>query len=228
LLCAAGDQAAEPIFKGGASTHAGMQTSLPLPPLRQHVHVTYYHYCVSLVHCATCVEHYVLVQSELRTAIKEDVFQMKRAVVRLMSFHSVFDPYLQTPCSHLNIYAKLELDVCHAHAHCKLLSSNCLYVQDTNDLKEALRHASAMLAELRTGHLTPKVYYELYMEVFNNLGFIEQYFTQLLKGGMPMTELYEMVQHAGNVLVRLYVQTLPGCKCVFADCAVAVQMKISP
>lgn len=37
--------------------------------------------------------------------------------------------------------------------------------QDNDDLKATLTHASDMLRELRTGLLTPKNYYELYMKV---------------------------------------------------------------
>ena len=36
---------------------------------------------------------------------------------------------------------------------------------DNNDLKQALKFSSEMLRELRTALLTPKNYYELYMQV---------------------------------------------------------------
>lgn len=38
-------------------------------------------------------------------------------------------------------------------------------MQDQDDLKATLTHASDMLRELRTGLLTPKNYYEVYMKV---------------------------------------------------------------
>ena len=37
-------------------------------------------------------------------------------------------------------------------------------------LADVLRHATLLCSELRTSNLTPKVYYELYMEVFDQLG----------------------------------------------------------
>lgn len=81
---------------------------------------------------------------------------------------------------------------------------------DKNDFKEAVRYAAQMLNELRTGWLSPKTYYELYLEVFSHLSFLEVYFMQLQRGGMPMSELYVSVQHAGTVLVRLYLLITAG------------------
>lgn len=42
-------------------------------------------------------------------------------------------------------------------------------MQDASDTKEALKNAAILIAELRTGLLTPKVYYELYIDVFSHL-----------------------------------------------------------
>ena len=81
---------------------------------------------------------------------------------------------------------------------------------DKNDFKESVRHAALMLNELRTGWLSPKTYYELYLEIFGHLSFLEVYFMQLQRGGMPMSELYVSVQHAGTVLVRLYLLATAG------------------
>lgn len=61
-----------------------------------------------------------------------------------------------------------------------------------------------MIAELRTSLLTPKVYYELYMDVFNQLSTLEMYFAYMQRtGALAMAELYNLVQHTGSVLVRL-------------------------
>ena len=74
---------------------------------------------------------------------------------------------------------------------------------DANNLKETLKHAAIMVSELRTPYLTPKVYYELYMDVFDQLGSLEMYFMQLQRAGTPVARIYELVQHTGNVLTRL-------------------------
>ncbi len=40
-------------------------------------------------------------------------------------------------------------------------------------MREALKHASAMLGELRTSQLQPQKYYELYMLAFDQLAYLE-------------------------------------------------------
>lgn len=67
-----------------------------------------------------------------------------------------------------------------------------------------------MLGELRTSLLTPKSYYELYMNIFDYLGTLENYFSNTVKNGTPALEIYEAVQHAGNVLPRLYLMITAG------------------
>ena len=76
---------------------------------------------------------------------------------------------------------------------------------DTDDLKLTLDHATEMLRELRSGTLTPKHYYELYMKVLDELRDLEDFFSTLQKNGMKMVELYEQVQSCGNILPRLYL-----------------------
>jgi vacuolar protein sorting-associated protein 35 len=74
---------------------------------------------------------------------------------------------------------------------------------------DALKHASNMICELRTGLLTPKNYYALYMGTFDQLRHLEQYLIDG-KHGRRMTELYELVQYAGNILPRLYLLITVG------------------
>jgi len=81
---------------------------------------------------------------------------------------------------------------------------------DNTNLKDALKYSSNMLCELRTGLLTPKNYYELYMLVMDELRHLEQYFYEEWKKGRRMVELYELVQHAGNIVPRLYLLTTVG------------------
>ncbi len=45
--------------------------------------------------------------------------------------------------------------------------------QDEDNLREALRFSAAMLGELRTSLLTPQKYFELYMQVFDELRHLE-------------------------------------------------------
>lgn len=52
-------------------------------------------------------------------------------------------------------------------------NNNRLPLQDEDNLREALRYSAAMLGELRTSFLSPQKYYELYMQVFDELGNLE-------------------------------------------------------
>ncbi|KAJ3096834.1 Vacuolar protein sorting-associated protein 35 [Phlyctochytrium planicorne] len=89
---------------------------------------------------------------------------------------------------------------------------------DNGKLMDALKHCSTMLAELRTSSLTPKNYYELYMAIFNELQHLSTY---LYEGHVSkrhhLSDLYELVQYAGNIVPRLYLMITVG----------AVYMKVS-
>ncbi|KAL7414412.1 vacuolar protein sorting-associated protein 35 [Mrakia frigida] len=78
-------------------------------------------------------------------------------------------------------------------------------------LMDALKSASTMLAELRTSSLSPKQYYELYMAVFDALRHLSTYLNEAhLSGKHHLADLYEIVQYAGNILVRLYLMITVG------------------
>ncbi|KAJ7571069.1 hypothetical protein O6H91_01G147500 [Diphasiastrum complanatum] len=62
-----------------------------------------------------------------------------------------------------------------------------------------------MLSELRTSKLSPQKYYELYMRTFDELRKLEIFFKDETKRGRTNADLYELVQHAGNILPRLYL-----------------------
>jgi len=77
---------------------------------------------------------------------------------------------------------------------------------DNNKIMEAINHASLMVDELRTSLLNPQEYYELYMEAFNELKYLEAaLYDDRDKHGKKMSELYELVQYAGNIVPRLYL-----------------------
>jgi len=76
---------------------------------------------------------------------------------------------------------------------------------DNDNLREALKHASNMICELRTSQLSPRNYYELYMRVFQEMQHLSTFFGDKGRHGRKMIDLYESVQHAGNILPRLYL-----------------------
>eukprot|EP01118_Nematostelium_gracile_P013563 TRINITY_DN5141_c0_g1_i5.p1 TRINITY_DN5141_c0_g1~~TRINITY_DN5141_c0_g1_i5.p1 ORF type:complete len:732 (+),score=221.45 TRINITY_DN5141_c0_g1_i5:76-2196(+) len=80
---------------------------------------------------------------------------------------------------------------------------------DEGNLMEALKRASNMIGELRTSLLSPKNYYALYIEASDQLRFLESYLSDN-KHGKRISELYELVQYAGNILPRLYLLVTVG------------------
>ena len=60
-------------------------------------------------------------------------------------------------------------------------------------MKDALKHSSAMLGELRTALLSPRNYYILYMQIFDEMRILENYFKEEYRRGRKMPDLYESV-----------------------------------
>ncbi|GAU98388.1 hypothetical protein RvY_09543 [Ramazzottius varieornatus] len=81
---------------------------------------------------------------------------------------------------------------------------------DKSRLMDALKHASSMLMELRTGSLTPKNYYELYMAVCAELNQLQMFLLDEFQRGNKLSELYELVQYASNIIPRLYLLVTIG------------------
>ncbi|CRL06873.1 CLUMA_CG019462, isoform A [Clunio marinus] len=81
---------------------------------------------------------------------------------------------------------------------------------DKSRLMDGLKCASTMLGELRTSLLSPKSYYELYMAVTDELRFLEIHLLDEFQKGHKVTDLYELVQYAGNIVPRLYLLITVG------------------
>ncbi|KAI3922606.1 hypothetical protein MKX01_006295 [Papaver californicum] len=93
------------------------------------------------------------------------------------------------------------------------LQQNAFYMHralDSNNLRDALKYSAQMLSELRTSRLSPHKYYELYMRAFDELRKLEMFFREESKRGCSVIDLYELVQHAGNILPRLYLLCTVG------------------
>ncbi|XP_038723805.1 vacuolar protein sorting-associated protein 35A-like isoform X1 [Tripterygium wilfordii] len=93
------------------------------------------------------------------------------------------------------------------------LQQNAFYMHralDSNNLRDALKYSAQMLSELRTSKLSPHKYYELYMRAFDELRKLEMFFGEETRRGCSVVELYELVQHAGNILPRLYLLCTVG------------------
>lgn len=92
---------------------------------------------------------------------------------------------------------------------------------DKGRMMDALNHASTFLGELRTSNLSPKEYYQLYIAVTDQLRHLVVYLTEEFERGRKLADLYEVVQHAGNIIPRLYLlitvgyvymKTSPACR----------------
>ena len=81
---------------------------------------------------------------------------------------------------------------------------------DAADMREALKHASSMISEMKTSTMSPKTYYQLYMQVFDQLSRLENYFLEEYRRGRKVSDLYEKVQHASAILPRLYLLVAVG------------------
>ncbi|KAL6524842.1 Vacuolar protein sorting-associated protein 35B [Orobanche minor] len=93
------------------------------------------------------------------------------------------------------------------------IQQNAFYLHralDSNNLREALKFSAQLLSELRTSRLSPHKYYELYMRAFDELRSLEMFFRDEDRHGCPVVDLYELVQHAGNILPRLYLLCTVG------------------
>ncbi|EGR27194.1 vacuolar sorting protein, putative [Ichthyophthirius multifiliis] len=85
-------------------------------------------------------------------------------------------------------------------------------LEQTN-LREGLKYASSMLDELGSKpqkSLNPKNYYILFMQIFDEMRNMEQFFKEEYRRGRKMMDLYESVQHASKLIPRLYLLITVG------------------
>lgn len=75
---------------------------------------------------------------------------------------------------------------------------------------DGLKHTSNMLRELRKPDLSPKLYYELYIMIFDALTILSQYLVENHPVRHHLADLYELVQYTGNILPRLYLMITVG------------------
>lgn len=81
---------------------------------------------------------------------------------------------------------------------------------DTNNTPDVIKHAVDLISELKSSSMSPKTYYELYMQVFDHLSRLESYFMQEYRRNGKISELFEKVQHVTSILPRLYLLITVG------------------
>jgi len=97
-----------------------------------------------------------------------------------------------------------------AKSNTKLNAMQMKRALDQGKLMDGLKFASALLGELRTARLSPKSYYELYMVICDELRNLELSLMEEFNKGRKPTDLYELVQYAGNIVPRLYLLITVG------------------
>ncbi|CAB3405156.1 unnamed protein product [Caenorhabditis bovis] len=96
---------------------------------------------------------------------------------------------------------------------------------DKGKTMDALKHALQFLNELRTGDLSPKFYYRLYMDSVNELQQLETVLIDdFQQDASKLTNLYECVQYAGSIIPRLYLLVTIGV--VFIKCGLGSRKEL--
>ncbi|KAJ6244053.1 vacuolar sorting protein [Anaeramoeba flamelloides] len=81
---------------------------------------------------------------------------------------------------------------------------------DQGKIPAALKNASQMLDGLRTSALSPKNYYDLYMQVSDELRYLEFFLQEDIKSGKSASKLYKEVQFVEAIVPRLYLMVTTG------------------
>ena len=81
---------------------------------------------------------------------------------------------------------------------------------DSSNLAEVIKHGVDLISELKTSSMGPKTYYELYMQVFDQLSRLESFFMQEHRKSGKIGEIFEKVQHVQSILPRLYLLVAVG------------------
>ena len=91
---------------------------------------------------------------------------------------------------------------------------SCIYqihIQiEKNNLRFCLKEIYNLLMELRTNDLSPKNYFQLFNQVFDEMLFIENYFKDEIRHGRKIKDLYDSVQQAQTLLPRIYLLITVG------------------
>lgn len=94
------------------------------------------------------------------------------------------------------------------------IKENSYYMKmalDSSNIKDAMKRAKNMLCELRIGDISPKDYYSLFMDVFDELQLLEQGFREeYRRQKTKFSKLYQKVQYSEEILPRLYLMITAG------------------
>lgn len=96
----------------------------------------------------------------------------------------------------------------------KRIQDNAFYMTkalDAQNLKEAMKFAEQMVGSLRVGSVSPREYYSLFLQVFDELNLLEMAFVEAYnKKKIKISKIYEKVQYSQELIPRLYLMITAG------------------
>lgn len=95
----------------------------------------------------------------------------------------------------------------------KIVKAQSFHVGKTienNNLRTTLKEIAVMLAELKSGILTPRNYYALFSLVQDELIYLESFFKEECRRGRKVKHIYDSVQQAQSIIPRLYLTITAG------------------
>lgn len=96
----------------------------------------------------------------------------------------------------------------------KRIQDNAFYMTkalDAQNLKEAMKFADQMVGSLRVGSVSPREYYSLFLQVFDELNLLEMAFVEAYnKKKIKISKIYEKVQYSQELIPRLYLMITAG------------------
>jgi len=81
---------------------------------------------------------------------------------------------------------------------------------EKNNTRQVLKESYSLLTSLRTSDLSPKYYYQLYTQAFDEMQYIENYFREDINRGRKLKDLYDSVQQAQTLIPRMYLLITVG------------------
>lgn len=99
----------------------------------------------------------------------------------------------------------------------RLLNEISLMNNNGSNLIESFKHYNIILFELKNNSLSPKEYYEIYIEVYDCLTILLNYLKSNHLKLFHLTDIYELIQYSNNLVPRLYLMITCGVAMIQID-----------
>ena len=81
---------------------------------------------------------------------------------------------------------------------------------DENKLRHSLKYAKNMLDTLKNPFISPTNYYQIYIQIFDQMQYLYTYFKEEARRGRRMKDLYDTVQQCENIIPRIFLLITVG------------------